>query len=1099
MDNAVLENLKGMFEKDLIKVAYFLSRSNILHTQQRIEKVKKDDHTEKVPTSIIDMDYLGMCFREKRLEKRDYTGLCFLCYQDFPAKNYKLYWKLDMDKAESDLKHKCNYCKSSFKSCPFKTLTFIREIAKANNVDEKDMFKALLDEPTKITYPNKDAVKEIADELMQITTNPLDYYGAEFFIETGALNYDGIDDNKHIHYTGIDFVTDGDLMINLEKFFIKNEGIKVDLDLNNIHISENYSYLFDHNPIELAALIDYRCDQKIISVESVLQELSDRIKRKEPMHNLTFYKEFVRRVQELECTDRAKEQLIEMFTYIKNYNNITSLPYIKMNTAIYSDNDEITEEIQRLMLHFFNAFGYSDTKGFVTIDVEVFMRKNVNPADVYFQIDKVYFDNDFVVFRNFDNFTSFPENKKEAFLAGIKKNYDATLKTTTLFICDKEYFDLITKDYKDFKSDIVNYEIEVEDYGIDIIKAKVKHKLKSVFDFNQDQEKLIDEYIENKCSHHEETADEYIKDICDDIIFDIFKDDKLRKVEFPKEGSDISSLVTMDILKEEKSRDLEEIKADFQNLVGLPEVKSTISDILNYIEFSKEADSLGSLNLNMIFKGNEGTGKSTVGKLLAELYFKLGILKKNKFREVSSKDLIGEFIGQTPKKTEKVIEDCLDGVLYIDDANLVASTKGATTDFGKECMTTLVDAMDKYKDRLVIIFAGWTKSMNEFTTKNANIAARVGYEIEFEDLTVPELAQIFERELKESGFEAEEVVYDRVNKLLEKNKIGKNIGNARFPINLVNALIITHAANYKKNGGELKKITENDIRTYEETKKDKERSLDEILADLNSLIGLQVIKEKINGFVALMQFDRKLGRTDEVNMHMIFKGNAGTGKTTVARLIAEIYYNLGFIKKNKLVEVQGKDLIGEYIGHTGPKTQAVIESALDGVLFVDEAYSILMHRGMQASFTDECIATILKAMEDYMGRLIIIFAGYTEEMKQFRDQNPGLKSRIGFELDFPDYSVDELVEILRKKVKDRDLEIDEDAVEKARKVIARAREVENFGNGRYIDQFVQKIVINHAIRLQNEEDLDKLRRLTKDDIIDLKAETSRNRIGFNMN
>ena len=555
----------------------------------------------------------------------------------------------------------------------------------------------------------------------------------------------------------------------------------------------------------------------------------------------------------------------------------------------------------------------------------------------------------------------------------------------------------------------------------------------------------------------------------------------------------------MDILKEEKSRDLEEIKADFQNLVGLPEVKSTISDILNYIEFSKEADSLGSLNLNMIFKGNEGTGKSTVGKLLAELYFKLGILKKNKFREVSSKDLIGEFIGQTPKKTEKVIEDCLDGVLYIDDADLVASTKGATTDFGKECMTTLVDAMDKYKDRLVIIFAGWTKSMNEFTTKNANIAARVGYEIEFEDLTVPELAQIFERELKESGFEAEEVVYDRVNKLLEKNKIGKNIGNARFPINLVNALIITHAANYKKNGGELKKITENDIRTYEETKKDKERSLDEILADLNSLIGLQVIKEKINGFVALMQFDRKLGRTDEVNMHMIFKGNAGTGKTTVARLIAEIYYNLGFIKKNKLVEVQGKDLIGEYIGHTGPKTQAVIESALDGVLFVDEAYSILMHRGMQASFTDECIATILKAMEDYMGRLIIIFAGYTEEMKQFRDQNPGLKSRIGFELDFPDYSVDELVEILRKKVKDRDLEIDEDAVEKARKVIARAREVENFGNGRYIDQFVQKIVINHAIRLQNEDDLDKLRRLTKDDIIDLKAETSRNRIGFNMN
>ncbi len=1096
MDNTILENLKGMFEKDLIKVAYFLSKSNVLHTQQRVDKVKKDDRTEKTPTSIIDMDYLGMCFREKRLEKRDYTGLCFLCYQDFPAKNYKLYWKLDMERAESDLKHKCNYCKSSFKSCPFKTLTFIRQIAKNNNVDEEDIFKALLDEPTKITYPNKDAVKEIADELMTITTNPLDYYGAEFFIETGAINYDGIDENNHIHYTGIDFATDGDLMINLENFYIKNEGIKVDLDLNNIHISDNYSYLFEHNPIELAALIDYRCDQKIISVESILQELSDRIKKKEPMHNLTFYKEFVRRVQELECSEKAKEKLIEMFTYIKNYNNITSLPYIKMNTVIYSENDEITEEIQKLMLHFFSAFGYSNNKGSTTIDVEVFMRKNPNAGDVYFQLDKVYFENDFVVFRNFENFTGFPENKKEAFLAAIKKNYDVTFKTTSLFICDKEYFNLLTGDYKDFKSDVINYEIEVDDYGIDIIKAKVKHKLKSVFEFNKEQEALIDEYIENKCSYHEETADEYIKDICNDLIFDIFKDDKLKKVEFPTEGSDISSLVTMDLLKEEKSRDIEEVKQDIQNLVGLADVKAAVTDILNYIEFSKEADSLGSLNLNMIFKGNEGTGKSTVAKLLAELYFKLGLLKKNKFREVTSKDLIGEFIGQTPKKTEKVIEDCLDGVLYIDDANLVSSTKGSTTDFGKECMTTLVDAMDKYKDRLVIIFSGWTKAMNEFTTKNANIVARVGYEIEFEDLTVPELAEIFDRELKKAGFEADPVVYDRVKRLLEKNKIGRNIGNARYPINLVNSLIITHAANYKRNGGELKKISEEDMRMFEETKKNEERSLDEILEDLNNLIGLEVIKEKINGFVALMQFDRKLGRTDEVNMHMIFKGNAGTGKTTVARLIAEIYYNLGFIKKNKLVEVQGKDLIGEYIGHTGPKTQAVIESALDGVLFVDEAYSILMHRGMQASFTDECIATILKAMEDYMGRLIIIFAGYTEEMKQFRDQNPGLKSRIGFELDFPDYSVDELVEIFKLKVKARDLLIDDDAIEKAKKVIARAREVENFGNGRYIDSFVQKIVINHALRLKDEEDVEVLKRITKEDILDLKAETSRNRIGF---
>lgn len=197
-----------------------------------------------------------------------------------------------------------------------------------------------------------------------------------------------------------------------------------------------------------------------------------------------------------------------------------------------------------------------------------------------------------------------------------------------------------------------------------------------------------------------------------------------------------------------------------------------------------------------------------------------------------------------------------------------------------------------------------------------------------------------------------------------------------------------------------------------------------------------------------------------------------------------------------MVEVESQDLIGEWLGQTGPKTQAVIDSALDGVLFIDEAYSLMEHKGSSASYTAECIATLLKAMEDYKGRLVVIFAGYTEEMIQFRDLNPGLKSRIGFELTFKDYTLDELVEIFKKKVKDENLEIEEPAIEKARKILEEAKKVENFGNGRFVDNMVQKIIIAHAKRLKDETDMKKLITITEDDIIDIKAERSKNRIGF---
>ena len=154
------------------------------------------------------------------------------------------------------------------------------------------------------------------------------------------------------------------------------------------------------------------------------------------------------------------------------------------------------------------------------------------------------------------------------------------------------------------------------------------------------------------------------------------------------------------------------------------------------------------------------------------------------------------------------------------------------------------------------------------------------------------------------------------------------------------------------------------------------------------------------------------------------------------------------------------------------------------------------HNGTNASYSAECVATLLKAMEDYQGRLIIIFAGYTEEMRKFRDLNPGLKSRVGYEIDFEDYSVDELLEIFEKKVHDKKFKVDNEAKKVVRKIFEDAKQVENFGNGRFVENTVQKVIIEHAKNTRKVEDEERLLTFTKEDIPEIKAEESKKRIGF---
>ena len=276
-------------------------------------------------------------------------------------------------------------------------------------------------------------------------------------------------------------------------------------------------------------------------------------------------------------------------------------------------------------------------------------------------------------------------------------------------------------------------------------------------------------------------------------------------------------------------------------------------------------------------------------------------------------------------------------------------------------------------------------------------------------------------------------------------------------------------------------IDANSIPAYE-----KNKSIDEIFEDLNSLIGLDNIKGMLQDLVSLMKFKSKTEgslKLKDTNMHMVFLGNPGTGKTTVARMIANILYNLKYIEQNKLVEVSAKDLIGQYVGQTAPKTISVIEKALGGVLFIDEAYSLASKPGSSgSSFNEECIATLIQAMENYRDNLVVIFAGYNKEMDAFLKSNSGIVSRIGYTMQFNDYSLEELIEILKSMFKKSGFFIDEGAIEAATKVIEEYRHSEGFGNARFVRNLYEKAIIKHATNTANVKSKKALKTITAEDI-----------------
>ncbi len=574
----------------------------------------------------------------------------------------------------------------------------------------------------------------------------------------------------------------------------------------------------------------------------------------------------------------------------------------------------------------------------------------------------------------------------------------------------------------------------------------------------------------------------------------------------------------------------ETVKKELDDLIGLETVKKEINELTTYLKFLKIRQEKGfeeknRINLNMVFTGNPGTGKTTVARLLGKIYKSMGLLKRPDVTEVGRVDLVAEYIGQTAPKTKAAIDRARGGILFVDEAYALSDRGDDGKDFGKEVIEVIIKEMSDGPGDTAFIFAGYPKEMRDFLNSNPGLSSRVAQVINFPDYNPDELMSISSYDSNKRGVtiseEARNLIYMKVVEAY-RNRDNK-FGNARY----VNSIIEEAKQNMALRLMKMEKpedLTKEDLSNIVlhdveaifgvGSAKKVEMPVDEVLlqdamSELKELTGMANVKNEIEETVKLVRYYKEIGRDvrKSFSLHTVFTGNPGTGKTTVARILVKIFKALGILERGHLIETDREGMVAGYVGQTAIKADSIIESAMGGGLFIDEAYAL--SQGGENDFGREAIETLLKRMEDHRGEFIVIVAGYTENMARFLESNPGLKSRFDKFIHFEDYQAEELFIIGENMLKKEYLFFSEEAAAHLKSYIAQLVLIRNqyFGNARTMRKLVADTVHHQNLRMADipaaQRTPEMIKTITIDDVktfnIDAEGKTSqRESIGFKL-
>ncbi len=484
-----------------------------------------------------------------------------------------------------------------------------------------------------------------------------------------------------------------------------------------------------------------------------------------------------------------------------------------------------------------------------------------------------------------------------------------------------------------------------------------------------------------------------------------------------------------------------ELMEQLNALIGLQEVKDQVQKRINQVEVEQKAKAAGAQriggvgSLHMLFTGNAGTGKTTIARMLGQMYQQLGVLPNgSKVVECTRGNLVGMYQGHSAKNVQDKFEEAKGGILFIDEAYSIC--RDSNDNFGQETVDEIVAQMENNRDSVMVILAGYEREMDEFLRKNSGLSSRIRNKINFPDYSVADMAQIFKKFCNGRNMHLEDESDKLIYRLLDIKSKQPDFGNARGVRNLFDEVLESQNDRIMAEIASGEQLTPEQFDTILKVDLEKvagdtlgdERTIDDLLTEMNKLVGLSEAKAKIQEMVDNIQVRKVMEERgisvpdDHGTLHLIFTGNAGTGKTSIARLLGEIYTKLGVLQKNVFVETGRADLVGQYQGQTAQLVMNKLDEADGGILFIDEAYTLI--NGDKDTFGQEAIQTLVAELENRRSHLMVILAGYTEEMKEFLKVNSGLASRLSNEVYFADYTLDELTSIFFGMAKKRGLNTD---------------------------------------------------------------------------